>query len=449
MFQHLRLKLLFIALGTISVSACGPQFVIPSKKVTVTDTTINEKNQVNIPTTSENGNSQFTNIGLLSAEELKATLISKDNRIEVITNLNLKTKKGDVKKIEKIELVGELDENGEAILKPKNSKEHENVRIKALCLNHVGGSCDSAVLDLYVKEDNQYYVTQLEAEFVDKEDSKTKDNGAQSKKEKTTEQESELENPKPGLYINSIYNDPSQIFNDKDVNEKEKDTTIKINSSNRPKNQSIGAPSNGRMENPSSLTEFLKKYKKQGIKLANTQRDRHWGTYELVFILGQIGESLHKIIPNYDISVSDLSKKTGGSLGSAHASHQNGLDADISYLDKNPTANYGFPIALRNDKLSKDFLVKENFNLFSELVKTKFVDRIFVNIKIKQALCKYAQSEEVKKVLQQELVTETLRRTRIEKNHADHFHLRIKCSTSQPRCRTAAEPPAGSSCDKI
>lgn len=442
MNNSIRIKMGLISILTLGLSACGPQFVVSSKKVTPTDPNINEKNQLIITTPKEktvSGHEEKITLGLLSTENLEAKISQKDKQLEVTGSLNLKTSDGKTKKFDKIHFSGELDEDGEALLTSKDQKSYNNIRIKALCLNYIGGNCDSAVLDLYVKDEGHFFATQVEANFTKQMETEKNEQPVKHDLDSISEEE----NPEPGLYVNSIYQDPSRIFLDTIT----KDDSIKKKV--RPQNQSIGTPVKGRLENSTNLKDILTGYKIPGIVLSNEERNRHWGTYELISIITQMGINLQKIVPDAKLYVNDLSKQLGGAINTVHKSHQNGLDADIAYLAKNQTPINAFQNFVQNDKVTQNFLEKENFELLSTLVNSQSIDRIFVNKRIKQAFCKLTNNEELEKTLENDQIVETLRRIRVEKNHADHFHIRIKCSTLQPRCRMATEPPHGTGCDKI
>lgn len=150
------------------------------------------------------------------------------------------------------------------------------------------------------------------------------------------------------------------------------------------------------------------------------------------------------------LQVGDLSASAGG-LVTGHASHQNGLDADVVYLRKdghvqNPTTNSWDEDFVSGNKPTANFYTERNFALFKYLVATTPVARIFVDVAIKRNLCQYALKNGQMKDPQ---TLETLRRLRPQDLHRTHFHVRISCPADDHECIPQSEPPTGSGCDEL
>ncbi len=184
-------------------------------------------------------------------------------------------------------------------------------------------------------------------------------------------------------------------------------------------------------------------------------RHRSWGTKTLINTIVTAAASFRKQFPFGDrVQIGDMSSRDGGPLA-RHSSHQNGLDADVAYLqmnfvERNPDVygNAGFAESfVVGGKVTTNFDIKRNWYLLKEVVLQKNVGRIFVDPKIKQTFC------ELNKVIdpKADLVIRTavLRRLRPYPNHADHFHMRIDCPLRDGRCQAQEEPPAGSGCSSI
>lgn len=210
--------------------------------------------------------------------------------------------------------------------------------------------------------------------------------------------------------------------------------------------QAIGFYANGRLEKPYSVPLDGRGF----IKIFRI-RDRGYATDLLHWLLDESSALLKHLFPDSErMQIGDVSDANGGQL-SRHASHQNGLDADVAYLRMNrremePEGFGGFDeIFVSSGKVTKNFDVVRNYHLFDILISTQMVGRIFVDAAIKTALCDYAKTFDPASEIAKRS-TETLRRLRLEALHDDHFHLRAKCPRTSPDCQTQAEPPAGSGC---
>ncbi|MCB0419993.1 MAG: penicillin-insensitive murein endopeptidase [Bdellovibrionales bacterium] len=146
-----------------------------------------------------------------------------------------------------------------------------------------------------------------------------------------------------------------------------------------------------------------------------------------------------------------LSAQEGGKLhfvsrNGSHASHQNGLDADVHYIQGDTEAK-----TYINGVLNKNFPWNLNLDFFRYVVglnmdeggrKVSVVKFIFVNKEIKAHLCALARAEGTL-----ERDHEVHRRLRGISHHRDHFHLRLRCSPHYLGCRNQAEP-VGTQCDE-
>jgi penicillin-insensitive murein endopeptidase len=164
-------------------------------------------------------------------------------------------------------------------------------------------------------------------------------------------------------------------------------------------------------------------------------RYRSWATQSLVDTIEQGAALFRTKFPYGDrMQIGDMSSEHGGTL-SMHSSHQNGLDADVAYLqtdqkERNPDVwgDSGFSESfVSNGKVTSNFDIPRNWFLLKELVMTGNVRRIFVDEAIKETFCD--QSTTIDPGLDSATRTEVLRRLRPYGNHDDHFHMRIACPT--------------------
>jgi len=184
-----------------------------------------------------------------------------------------------------------------------------------------------------------------------------------------------------------------------------------------------------------------------GFVKIHRPRDRGWGAFDLVEILKAAAAELQNRFPSRDrVMIGDMSAKNGARL-SGHASHQNGLDADVAFIRLNQTEQDvddtgGFrEHFVRNGKLTENFDLERNWAYTKILVSTGRVQRVFVGEVIKKGLCSY-----VKKIGELESEHETMRRLRVVAGHTGHFHVRITCPARSPECRAQEEVPESNGC---
>ena len=208
--------------------------------------------------------------------------------------------------------------------------------------------------------------------------------------------------------------------------------------------QAVGFYSEGRLVNPASFEAEGPGY----LKLFRA-RDRGWAADEMSELLQIAAEEMAERYPSLErLQIGDVAGRRGGRI-SGHASHQNGLDADIVYFrrdarEQDPDFLGGFDEEfVIKGEVTANFDVERNWELVSLLVGSGLVNRIFMDPAIKQELCEHASSLPD---LSGSEAEEILRRLRPYPNHGDHMHVRIVCPASSPRCRAQDEPPPGHGC---
>lgn len=205
----------------------------------------------------------------------------------------------------------------------------------------------------------------------------------------------------------------------------------------RPTNQAFGFPEEGYLRNATSvLTRQQALNKKAYFEVVSPDRKKHFTTFEMAEIITKIGEYLNKLYSKV-LYVSNLSAAQGGKLA-PHASHQNGLDADLAYpTDIN---NLKFPLVVRmktREYFPNNYSLEKTYNLFKFLYTQKevTVDRIFVDKTIIKALCNYAKTNNELKEENISILRTMSENIQHVDGHGDHFHVRIKCSKLDPGCR--------------
>lgn len=210
--------------------------------------------------------------------------------------------------------------------------------------------------------------------------------------------------------------------------------------------QAIGPVNNGRLENAANMLSYEQNHQPAGFHIIRPQRLTHFATNEMAYIISQMGKLTQQQIPGYQLSVGDISREAGGKLGS-HKSHQNGLDADVAFYFNNKSFQGYFASAVAVDKPHANWMLEQQWKLFKNVVDTQLVDRIFIHKVLKKALCDLAiKNDELHRDRNDGLAQETLRRLIPDADHHNHFHIRVKCSSAQVRCRQMAEPAQGSGC---
>lgn len=358
-----------------------------------------------------------------------------------------------------VDLTGVLDSEGFIALKNHDSggssKAGPLVAAKATCLSEAG-TCHSSFVDIYIYTEGVVYHHQIEShqevKAEEKSESKQEDKGSEEE-DLTPEGGADEVEGEPGQYVGTIQADIENILQVKPQipakKEEPKKEEPKKDVPAKPKSaasQAIGPVNAGRLENATNLLKYEQNHTPAGFRILRPERKTYFATNELAFIIAQMGQLTKQEVPGYVLAVGDLSRETGGRLGT-HKSHQNGLDADVAFYFNNKSFQNYFASAVAVDKPHANWMVQQQWKLFKHVVNTQLIDRIFIHRTLKKALCGVAiQNGELQKGKNEGLAYETLRRLIADTDHHNHFHLRVKCSSAQVRCRQMAEPAPGSGC---
>lgn len=213
------------------------------------------------------------------------------------------------------------------------------------------------------------------------------------------------------------------------------DTTQTPRGEVRPRNQAVGFPNRGRLQNPTSMMTRAEALARQAyFEVAAPNMNKHFATYDMAEMIVRAGAFMNL---NYTkkVYLSRVSARAGGRLPPS-ASHQIGNDVDLGY----PTdSSNKFPLTVNNRgaHLDRNYSVEKTYNLFKYLFSQSDikVDRIFVDQKVKNALCAHAKSKNELNGSDKDLVKRMFDNLQHVRGHRDHFHLRIKCSAHDPGCR--------------
>ncbi|PIK15591.1 penicillin-insensitive murein endopeptidase [Halobacteriovorax sp. JY17] len=213
--------------------------------------------------------------------------------------------------------------------------------------------------------------------------------------------------------------------------------------SNSYSSEAIGFYSKGSIINSSSIDEYSGDFEK-----LFRSRKRLFATDHLLSFISDFTSEFTSSHPGIEkFQIGDISAERGGFV-SRHSSHQNGLDVDVVYLRVNKKGqDVDYPewgeYFVKNGKLTRNFDISKNWQLFQFIISKGGVGRIFVDTAVKKKFCElYGSSPSPRE-------KETLRRLRPAANHLTHFHLRLKCHKSYANCREQDDPSSGSGCANL
>lgn len=176
-------------------------------------------------------------------------------------------------------------------------------------------------------------------------------------------------------------------------------------------------------------------------------RNRNWGHPELVRFLERFAPAAAKATGWPGILVGDMAQPRGGPLPWGHRSHQIGLDVDIWFK---PMPDHRLSRKERDTISATHLVLPDGKHLNPKtwsLADAKFirtaaeqpeVERVLVNARIKQELCKLKGKEH----------WPWMAKVRPWYGHDDHIHVRLKCPADSPHCRHQPAVPGGDGCSK-
>jgi len=176
-------------------------------------------------------------------------------------------------------------------------------------------------------------------------------------------------------------------------------------------------------------------------------RDRNWGHPELIAFIKRLSieATKHGWAGLY---IGDMSQPRGGPMTSGHASHQVGLDVDIwmlppKRLDLSVAARArlsSISVRTRDQRRVNKNWTKSHMAILKAASQDRQVDRIFVAAAVKIEMCRTAGKDR-----------KWLSKIRPLHGHNYHFHVRLKCPASSPKCikqTPVSKISRGDGCDK-
>ncbi len=183
-----------------------------------------------------------------------------------------------------------------------------------------------------------------------------------------------------------------------------------------------------------------------GYVVMHLERNRYYGHPSLISSIRALGDRAAQGLGV--MHVGDLGMPRGGPMPFGHRSHQTGIDADV-WFDLSPSLHLGANRTRSNvsafNVLSKtsdglDYRLWNNSHeqMLKAAATQPAVDRIFVNARIKQELCRTTRGDR-----------SWLRKIRPWYHHEDHFHMRLSCPPDSPSCVRQETIPMGDGCDQL
>lgn len=202
---------------------------------------------------------------------------------------------------------------------------------------------------------------------------------------------------------------------------------------------SVGTTSNGCLSGGEAMP-----FDGEGFQMVRTSRHRYFGNPKLVLFLQHLAKEMQKVSSGI-LLIGDMSQPRGGPMNSMHASHQNGLDADIwlwlspQRLSNNERENFAAPEMVRSDRrnVTKNW-TQSQVELIRLITEHPEVERVFLNAAIKQSLCEQSEGR-----------WKWLKKVRPWWGHDRHVHVRLHCPENDPHCKETAPIPAGDGCDDL
>lgn len=455
-----RLTLLpIMSVLTLALSACGPSFTVLDQAGLVKTTTPMPEN----PSIVEEDGYQVVR-GALHLQEVDVHFNDATKAIELKGQLKLTDARSQAATSIDMNLSGAVDSHGFAALRPSKSMDTLppgiKLAAKATCLGKKG-DCSSSFIDIYLAHGDLIYHQQIEARqdkpVVEKDPVKPQPQAPTVEKPEPVkpmaadgdedEHENDEADEQGGRYVGDTAKDIEDLFDIKPKPGNKVETPVKETPAKITKvSQAIDKVNKGHLENAASALDYQTSHAPVGYFIMRPQRKTHFGTNELIYVLGLMGQYTKQEVPNYVLPIGDLSKEEGGTVGS-HKSHQTGLDVDVGYYFENKNLQKAFASAVVIDKPHSDWMVDKQWGLYKKVINTQLVDRIFIHKTLKKALCQLAiKNNEIEKSDTKGETYEVLRRLIADVDHNTHFHLRLKCSKAQIRCRPLPEPAQGTGC---
>lgn len=166
-----------------------------------------------------------------------------------------------------------------------------------------------------------------------------------------------------------------------------------------------------------------------GFQVVRSAKHRFFGHPNLSYYVQDLGYRMKKA-SGLSIAVEDMSFPRGGPFYTGHASHQIGLDADISLqlinrkLSSAQSESWLSPSYVDDRKYLKSNWSAQQAQLTALAAESVYVNRIFVAPAIKKYFCDTSPN------------APWLYKLRAWWGHDDHLHVRLSCPKDSPNCQS-------------
>jgi penicillin-insensitive murein endopeptidase len=179
-------------------------------------------------------------------------------------------------------------------------------------------------------------------------------------------------------------------------------------------------------------------------RVMRVSRNRYWGMPETLDFIERFSKKASDAGVWPGLLVGDISQPRGGPMITGHASHQQGLDADIwltpmpAELTRREREDMSAVEMVRRDgkAVDPDHWSEKQAGIIRFAAQEPQVSMIFVNAAIKKALCERHAGEA------------WMTKVRPWWGHDYHFHVRLRCPEGMASCENQGPPPPGDGCDK-
>jgi murein endopeptidase len=197
------------------------------------------------------------------------------------------------------------------------------------------------------------------------------------------------------------------------------------------RSESVGLPHDGRIVGAMPLPDGPGRH-------ITAQRWKSWATRHTILELNEVFAAWAKqdqAAP--PILVSNLSARKGGQLD-PHKTHQSGRDVDLGYIRKGAGPDSGW------QHMTRDTLdAKRTWKLLRLIVERADVEVIYMDRRLQRALLDHALAHGTVRKSRLAYWLEVAQGERRDgplikhvPGHADHFHVRFACPSSEPRCES-------------
>jgi len=180
----------------------------------------------------------------------------------------------------------------------------------------------------------------------------------------------------------------------------------------------------------------------RGAIVNPARRSKQYGSGMMTSVLKHSADRLHSKYPDSPLCINNIAEQHGGKFGK-HASHRNGLDADVSFPSSTNKCKGSFFYSWKDMSGRDRKFMEKNWFYLNELINTERVFIIFASKYFTKALCSYVKSNTSLSKTERNKVFRYLHHA---DGHHNHYHIRLQCNDQNPGCVTQDPRPNGSTC---